>query len=164
MRSHDPAIDAIDQDLGKRQRCLSALDNLAWHTRTKARLFEPAVGALDLLFHLSFSYENPHTSRVCVCACVRVCGSAVVRVRVCTSVCVCLIVFVCARAQLDPRDSPLRSLALNTLNKMALSNTQALCRAGILEKLIVLAQQQMKIEGRSPFPLLLSCGCPVVNT
>lgn len=100
-------VKSSEEDLGKRQRCLSALDNLAWHTRTKARLFEPAVGALDLLFHLSFS------------------------------------------SQLDPRDAPLRSLALNTLNKMALSNTQALCRAGILEKLIVLAQQQMKIEGDS---------------
>jgi hypothetical protein len=42
---------------------------------------------------------------------------------------------------------------------MALSNTQALCRAGILEKLIVLAQQQMKIEGQSPF----SFSCPVAD-
>jgi hypothetical protein len=36
-------------------------------------------------------------------------------------------------------------LALNTLNKMALSNTQALYKAGILERLIILAQQQMQI-------------------
>jgi hypothetical protein len=71
------------QDLGKRQRCLSALDNLAWHTRTKARLFEPAVGALDLLFHLSFSYEI-HFTLVVSCACVRVRShNACVCVRVC---------------------------------------------------------------------------------
>jgi len=101
LRHLTATVRSSDEELAKRQRCLSALDNLAWHSRSRAALLTPSVGALDLLQHLSFSPD------------------------------------------LDARDAPLRSLALNALNKMALSNRQALYKAGVIQKIVQLTRWQM---------------------
>lgn len=67
VNAHESAGEACGEhptDLGflppkaleKRQKCLSVLDNLAWHSRTRARLLEPSIGVVDLLMQLSFSF------------------------------------------------------------------------------------------------------------
>jgi len=46
--------------------------------------------------------------------------------------------------EIDARDIPCRSLALNNLNKMALSNSRALLKRGVLKELILLGQAKLK--------------------
>ncbi|KAL6079405.1 MYND finger domain containing protein [Balamuthia mandrillaris] len=54
MRRLVALVEDSNQDLLKRQHAMLALDNLAWHSRTKTRILHNSVGALTLLCSLSF--------------------------------------------------------------------------------------------------------------
>lgn len=51
------------------------------------------------------------------------------------------------RPDTEPFDALLRSHALNTLNKIALYNTQMMFEADLIKKVIVLAEQQLQADG-----------------
>ncbi len=56
MRKLVNTVKNSNEAIPKRQKCLMALDNLAWHSKTKRRLLDKDIAALDLLCSLSFGY------------------------------------------------------------------------------------------------------------
>jgi len=46
------------------------------------------------------------------------------------------------------KDRPLTSLALNTINKMALSNPRALFKRGVFKQLVILGQHQLELKDK----------------